>query len=173
MMISNYDYQKAAEQYRAMDHASLSALILQKMHEAAEHSRAGRQRELRISEREHSAAQRRLAIDFGEVRGWKLTDRQFDLMTLSRGKQHSGARDYSGRHQPGHHHSSFDHPYFYKRDRKAAAIVAHLYGWPSDTCRAECAEIADRYGLKIETPDFPSWWYPGGTTLVVYTGPAA
>jgi hypothetical protein len=121
------------------------------------------------------AAQLRLAIDFGAGRGWKLTNSDFGLRTLAEGKQHDGGQRYSmfGRHtnpSAGDYHYNFDHSYYYRRDRKAAAITAHLYGFPS--IRAACEKLAAEFGLEFEVPDFPSWWNPGATTLVVYVGPA-
>jgi hypothetical protein len=121
------------------------------------------------------AAQLRLAIDFGAARGWKLTNSDFGLRTLAEGKQHDGRQRYSmfGRHtnpSAGDYHYNFDHPYYYRRDRKAAAIAAHLYNYPNN--RAACEKLAAEFGLEFEVPDFPSWWNPGATTLVVYVGPA-
>jgi hypothetical protein len=49
-------------------------------------------------------------------------------------------------------HAQFDHPYYYRRGRKAAAIAAHLYGMP---VRSQCKVIANQFGLMFEEPDFP------------------
>lgn len=71
----------------------------------------------------------------------------FGLRTLSLGKQHGGSQRYtlhrrSKNPDVGMFHSQFDHPYFYRRNRKAAAIAAHLYDMPK--CRDECQALADK-----------------------------
>jgi hypothetical protein len=91
------------------------------------------------------------------------------------GKQHDGGMRFSmnGRHrnpEAGDFHDNLDHPFFYRRNRKAAAIAAHLYNFPAN--RAACEKLALSFGLTFEVPDFPSWHYPNGTKLVVYIGPA-
>lgn len=111
--------------------------------------------------------QQAAAIDFGASRGWSLSQKQFDLIALAEGKQHQGARPLDM--SLSMLHQCFDHPYFYRRNRKAAAIVAHLYGWPK--VRPECEKAAAMYGLTLNVPDLPSWWYDG-TTIVAYIGPA-
>jgi hypothetical protein len=134
-------------------------------------------RQLEASRRESAmerAAQLRLATDFGAARGWRLSDAAFGLRTLGEGKQHAGGMRCSmfSRHSnpgAGEFHDNFDHPYYHRRNRKAAAIAAHLYNYPAN--RAACEKIADHYGLQFEVPDFPSWCYPNGTKLVVYIGP--
>jgi hypothetical protein len=120
--------------------------------------------------------ERRMAIDFGAARGWTLSRTTFGLRTLAEGKQHDGGQRYmidghNRNPEIGMFHTCFDHPYFYRRHRKAAAVAAHLYGMPN--CRRECETLAATFGLLFEVPDFPSWWNPGATTLVVYVGPAA
>jgi len=63
-----------------------------------------------------------------------------------------------------------DHGYFYRKDRKAAAVAAHLYG-TFDAAKCQDAEAtAALYGLRVTWPeDFPSWYLPGRTTLMVCT----
>jgi hypothetical protein len=72
--------------------------------------------------------QRRLELDFGAAHGWRLLASTFGLVTLARGKRHSGGRRYDADDGNGHWsgglHASFDHPYYYRRDGEAAAIVA-------------------------------------------------
>jgi hypothetical protein len=119
------------------------------------------------------AAQHRLAVDFGASRGWTLTTKDFGLRTLAEGKQHDFGHRYTMFRRDlnpsaGEFHDQFDHPYHYRRQRKAAAIAAHLYNYPAN--KAECEKLAAHYGLDFEVPDFASWWNPGGTTLVVYIG---
>ena len=119
----------------------------------------------------------RLALDFGVARGWTLTQKDFGLRTLAEGKMHGGGQRLSflGRDKNpdvGRFFRQFDHSYFYRRKGKAAAIAPHLYAL--DQHEPECRELAQRFGLTFEVPDFPTWWDPGpaGTTLVVYIGPA-
>ena len=81
---------------------------------------------------------------------------------------HAGSRD-RWRNNNDMPHDQFDHPYYYRRGRHAAAIAAHLYGWPH--VRERCEATARQHGLVLEVPDFPSWWFPGQTTLVVYRCP--
>jgi hypothetical protein len=132
-------------------------------------------REERRAASRRDAMQRQLELEFGAAHGWKLSATTFGLVTLALGKRHGGSRSYDEDQGNGYWrgdlHASFDHPYYYRRDGKAAAIVAHLYGWPK--VRAGCEATAAHYGLSFEVPDFPSWWNPGGTKLVVYRGPAA
>ena len=113
----------------------------------------GRQREL----------QHRLAVDFGERRGWRLADKPFGIDALIRGKV-SGRNDWEVGPHP-----YFDHCSYYRLNRRAAAIAAHLYDF---TLREErCAAYADEAGLTLEIPDYPSWYYPGFSKLFVYIGP--
>jgi len=83
-----------------------------------------------------NAIERRLAIDFGAARGWTLSPSSFGLRTLAEGKQHGRWQRFTAsydRTNPGAlmFFDQFDHPYYYRRDRKAAAIAAHLYRWPA------------------------------------------
>ena len=63
-----------------------------------------------------------------------------------------------------------DHGYFYRKDRKAAAVAAHLYGDFDAAKRKDTEATAALYGLRVTWPeDFPSWYLPGRTTLIVCT----
>lgn len=118
-----------------------------------------------------------LAERFGASHGWTLSQTsRFGLITLGRGKCRLQGQQLA---DPGNGWFlgefrdlafAFDHPYWYRRDGRAAAIAAHLYEFASRA--ADCAKLARRFGCGFETPDFPSWWFPGLTTLVVYVGPA-
>jgi hypothetical protein len=176
----------AAEQFRGAGIAELATMIKSDEQVIAtfwrdEHAarQAGMRREankLRFAMQNaiarQKAMERRLAIDFGAARGWTLSPSSFGLNTLSLGKQHAGGRhsDEGNGWFRGDIANCFDHPCWYRCNRKAAAIVAHLYGMPS--CRNQCEAVAARFGLIFEVPDFPSWWNPGSTTLVIYVGPA-
>jgi hypothetical protein len=109
----------------------------------------------------------RLALDFVEPRGWTISERRFGLRCLARGGVHDGS-DTSAlcRHQ------LVDHAYCFRRGRYAAAIAAHLYEGAYQAQRADCKALADGCELTLEIPDYPSWYYPGATRFVLYTGPA-
>jgi hypothetical protein len=67
-------------------------------------------------------------------------------------------------------HDLFDHTYCYReasRPYRAAAVAAHLYNNSVDH-PGDLAERAERMGLTLSWPDFPSWWYPGRTALALY-----
>jgi hypothetical protein len=114
----------------------------------------------------------RLATLFGEQHGWKQSKSSFSLKVLARGKVHSG-RDYNDFHFQGFTLTTIDHPYFYRTPtRRAAAIAAHLYDATRPKDEIELKEWAEKIGLVATFPNFPSWWYPENTRLVVYTGPA-
>jgi hypothetical protein len=102
------------------------------------------------------AHQREAARAFGAARGWALSDSAFGVETLARGGC-SGAGD--GLLPRG----AWDHPYFYRVGRRAAAVAAHLYdgvehasGW------------ARSVGLVASFPPEPSWWNYPHTTLILY-----
>jgi hypothetical protein len=180
---------RAAEEFSNLDPSTLAQMIKEEENTIAEAERAKEahrqhgniqwHQELRKARRaiaRQAALQRRLAVDFGATRGLTLSRSTFGLRTLAQGKQHDGGQRFmlDGRRRnpdTGLFHTQFDHPYFYRRDRKAAAIAAHLYGMPN--CREQCLALAADFSLSFEIPDFPSWWNPGGTTLVLYLGPAA
>ena len=109
----------------------------------------------------------RLALDFAESRGWTLSRSDFVLAALARGGVHGGYLPY-----PYDHHTTMDHSYYFRRNRRAAAIAAHLYEGAFLANRARCEALAAALGLTLELPDYPSWYYPGATTLVLYVGPA-
>jgi hypothetical protein len=123
------------------------------------------------------AAQVRLAIDFGAPRGWRWTQFVFGLRTLAEGKRHAIGQLFRSRDKypiANDFQAQFNHPYYYLRDSKAAAIAAHLNNPPFyEETRSECETVACRFGLTFEVPDFPSWHYPGSTVLVLYTARGA
>ena len=119
-------------------------------------------REERRAQDRHNAVQSTLAEAFGTLFGWRRSPSSFSLACLARGGHHDGSY---------HVISStlLDHPFYYRfPTRNAAAIAAHLYGWPR--VEAECRQLAERERCAIRAvTDFPSWWYPGSTTLVLWT----
>jgi len=97
------------------------------------------------------------AIEFGELRGWKLSNCRFSLETLKRRGRWDGKRpgDYS--------HDLIDHAYYYRDGKAAAGIAAHLYD-----CRPDDL-AADRrlQGVTVSFPVVKSWWNPA-CTVVLY-----
>jgi hypothetical protein len=118
---------------------------------------------------ECSIVSRAMLLLFCKQRGWTLSKRDFGLRTLGRGGCWDGMLFWDQREDT---HATLDHAEWFRRDRKVAAITAHLYGWPR--VRRKCEDLARRYSVRLEVPDFPSWHFPvpNGTTLVVYAGPA-
>lgn len=116
--------------------------------------------------------QQRLAVLFGATRGWTLSRSDFTAAVLAR----RGLFDGRGTCADPWPRELIDHPFYYRKDRMASAVAAHLYGTFDATKRQNIAALAELKGLRATWPeDFPSWWLPGRTTLVVYTpmtGPA-
>ncbi|NCO88160.1 MAG: hypothetical protein GW886_16185 [Rhodobacterales bacterium] len=118
------------------------------------------------------ALQQRLAVLFGATRGWTLSRSDFTPAVLAR----RGLFDGRGYYADPWPRDLVDHPFYYRKDRMASAVAAHLYGTFDAAKRQDIAALAELKGLRATWPeDFPSWWLPGRTTLVVYTpmtGPA-
>lgn len=108
-----------------------------------------------------------LAEEFGHRHGWRLSKSRFSLAALKDRKTHSWKRwpDFD-EDLP---HYLFDHAVFYRTpDQRAVAVAAHLYNVDQKLSAME--EWSQEHGLSAEVvKDFPSWWNPGGTTLVLYT----
>jgi len=106
---------------------------------------------------------------YGAERGWTRSKAQFLPSTLAKGAMHNGGRrvDAASREMPW---NLMDHVYYWKQGRRPAAIVAHPYGCNTGEKRAEAQAWAARHGLRLTFPtDFPSWRFPGWTTLVEIT----
>ena len=118
------------------------------------------------------ATRQRLAVLFGERHGWHLSKSAFSPSVLARHGLFNGR----GYHVDPWPHELVDHGYFYRKDRMAAAVAAHLYGTFDAAKRQDTEATAALYGLRVTWPeDFPSWYLPGRTTLIVCTplaGPA-
>jgi hypothetical protein len=52
----------------------------------------------------------------------------------------------------------------YRHDGRAIGVTAHLYDFSEDRCR----KFAIEQGLGFDAPPIESWYYPGGTRLVVW-----
>lgn len=115
---------------------------------------------------ELNAIRFRLWCEFGNTRGWLPTRSWFSTQVLANGKVHAGRGRHYGREWP-----FTDHRYAFRwPDRRAAAVAGNPYDLgPDDTDgRARAAEWAAINGLKVSFPDFPSWWNPGHTNLVLF-----
>jgi hypothetical protein len=67
----------------------------------------------------------------------------------------------------------YDHPSFYAIDSELVAITSQPYDFSAED-RREAWEWAGARGLAFWRPvDYPSWWYPGQTTLCVFARPDA
>ncbi len=109
-----------------------------------------------------SRLQYSLAIDFGLSRGWTLTMADFSPAVLANRKAHGGYNDNGW-------WSFVDHTFWYRQGRYAAAVATHPYTVDGGY-RTEAACWANNKKLSITYPaDFPSWWLPGRTTLVLFT----
>jgi hypothetical protein len=103
--------------------------------------------------------QNALADAYGVRRGWRKARKRFVLGALAVG---CGAED----EWP---HEFADHRSFWEVGGRPFAVCAHLYGCDEDTRSAARAWAASR-GLTVSFPvDFPSWYYPGRTTLIEIT----
>lgn len=112
------------------------------------------------------ATRQRLAVLFGERHGWNLSKSAFSPSVLARRGLFNGR----GYHVDPWPHELVDHGYFYRKDRMAAAVAAHLYGDFDAAKRKDTEATAALYGLRVTWPeDFPSWYLPGRTTLIVCT----
>lgn len=113
-----------------------------------------------------NAVRQRLAVLFGEHHGWRLSRSNFSPSVLAR----RGLSNGRGYHVDPWPRELVDHGYFYRKDRKAAAVAAHLYGIFDHAKRQDTEATAALHGLQVTWPDdFPSWWLPGRTTLVLCT----
>ena len=103
----------------------------------------------------------RLAVDFGRRHGWTLSDQPFTIRLLARGGVYEGFAFSAGYAPEFCHHLSW-----YRAGRRAEAVTAHLYDAKDQ--QGEIMTWAKDRGLQASFPDYPSWWYPGWTTLVLY-----
>lgn len=113
-----------------------------------------RERQERIEEQ-----QRALSDAYGARRGWRRAAERFPVRALAR----------VSRAEEEWEPKFVDHYSFWVSDGRPVAVVAHLYGCDEALREAACAWAALR-GLRATFPvDFPSWWYPGRTTLIEIT----
>jgi hypothetical protein len=102
-------------------------------------------------------------MEFAQLNGWRIANKGFSANSL-RYEKGCSRDDYNG-----YDSAACDHPEWYRRDRRAICIVAHLYSLPAR--RAAHIAWATANGLRMhEHPDADaSWYYPGGTRVVAYT----
>lgn len=99
-----------------------------------------------------------LAIRFGKINNWKLTEKGFKMDEIAR-MEHipNSIKFFTGDY--------VDHCYWYiNHENRPAAVVAHLYTVPKDI-----NQHALKNGLQVTFPNFPSWHVPNRSTLVLYT----
>jgi hypothetical protein len=112
---------------------------------------------------EQNAIQHHLAVEFGRRHGWTLSAKDFTIQCLARRGHHDPHGFFQG------NTDALDHPYFYRAKGHATAIAAHLYRGAGDTREDQITAWAAAHDLAASFPtDFPSWWFPGWTRLVVY-----
>ena len=103
--------------------------------------------------------QRAVSDAYGDLRGWTRAGESFPIRALARvstiGEEWN--REFT------------DHRGFWKANGRPVAVSAHLYS--CDEAQREAAHSwAYSRGLVATFPvDFPSWWYPGRTTLIEIT----
>ena len=106
----------------------------------------------------------RVARAFGARYGLNLSPEPFKVEQLSRGmclRSKKTLTDF------GHPHA--DHPFFFRYGKRSWMVAAHLY----DRDMAACEAWAASHGLQAQAvDDFPSWWLPGRTSMVIYFRPA-
>ena len=125
-------------------------------------------RSARIAREDRTMALRRtLAEEFGRRRGWVHNTRERCVQHLF-GKRPS---DY-GRWErvPLHDHpSSYDMGRLPYGGRRTIALVSQPYGPLSESDIEAMHTWAAERGLVFEMPNWPSWHYPGWTTLCIFS----
>jgi hypothetical protein len=108
-----------------------------------------------------------LAEEFGHRHDWNLSRRWFGWGQLARRSvMRTRQEEWDSTPQP---HEVADHCYYFRKDKRPAALAVHLYNWPAEYCQASVAAVCSKHGLAArEVTNFPSWWYPGVTHLIVY-----
>lgn len=119
----------------------------------------------------------RCAEHFASINGWRRVEGEFGIKQLRERKRSTSFRarclaidEYRGGFP------ELDHPYWYKaiangRAAGAAALVSQPYGFCDGEPRDRSKLVAkyEALGLLASFPHYPSWWYPGRTSLVLVT----
>jgi hypothetical protein len=114
---------------------------------------------------------RNLLIDiFAERLGWRPSKAWFTPSMLAK----RGVAYHPWRDRPDWSGGFVDHGQCFRSlDRRAAAFASNPYGlrWTAD--HPDIRAFCEHFHLSAAIPDFPSWWFPGRTTLIVFTPLAA
>lgn len=114
-----------------------------------------------------SQAEKSLRARFAQLNGWAVAKGRFSVDDLRDGRIRAGA----WWEIASSDHDALDHVEHY-RDRKAphrpAAIVSHIYSSPG---AAEAFAKEHRLEAHVAGSRMVSWYYPGGTWMVVYVRP--
>jgi|ERR1019366_5478252 hypothetical protein len=115
------------------------------------------------------AVQELVAIEFGWRNGWKLARTPFSVIRLVPFALSADDLFLSDSQLLDNSQFGIDHQYCYRKKNGApVAIASHNYGLKKEEFRY--SEIVESHGLRVQFPElYPSWYYPGQTTLVVYT----
>jgi hypothetical protein len=111
---------------------------------------------------------RSLLIDiFAQQHGWRHSQAWFTPSMLARG----GVCYSPWRSGPDWSGEFIDHSYCFRTpDRRAAGFATNPYGLQWTVTHPAIQAFCEHYRLSAAIPrDFPSWWYPGRTTLIVFT----
>lgn len=103
----------------------------------------------------------RMAFIFAAQHGWKQSQSPFSVSCLASGASCSrdGLKTWNVEGL-----KVLDHPNWFRKDRRAAAAVGHLFEIP-DYAKTWAFE----HWLQMTVSDFPSWYWPKECKLVVYT----
>lgn len=112
---------------------------------------------------------------FALANGWKCAPGgAFSLKTLARGGVSDRRNEWPGWMTD----ATPDHAEYFRKDRRAVAIVGHNYdggpGTGSHYGTDDITEIAKQAGLVVQLAPAgkaASWYYPGACTLLVITRP--
>lgn len=110
---------------------------------------------------------------FAEANGWQATEAQYapgQIARASKGRRagEDGSATWCG---------LIDHPDCFRIGHRPEAIASHAYATDRgvldrEWLEARAGEWASQHGLRAQLPPCPlaaSWYFPGGTSLVVFT----
>jgi hypothetical protein len=110
---------------------------------------------------------RSLLIDiFAERHDWRPSQAWFTPSMLAK----RGVAYHPWRDRPDWSGGFIDHGQCFRTpDRRAAAFASNPYGLRWTTDDPDIRAFCERFRFSAAIPDFPSWWFPGRTTLIVFT----
>ena len=105
-----------------------------------------------------------IATEFGRRRGWTFCDQYDRIRPVDLSERWTSLED----------NCLCSNAYTFRLpDGTPAAIAGHVYKGDRESVRQDLQRKADGAGMVLSFPtDVPSWWFPGGTTLVLFE-PAA